>query len=255
MSKKYSQRLTVSNKYSQRLTTKNTTTSTSEVFIPERVMCSELSSAALIHLHVIEPGIFEVDDIGPNAYSTVDSGDMLNQIVRKGVHYDPEFIFHYPGGPYNRALDALQQIMVENKTLAMRDHMTLGQRTSMMVRRVSRLSFSPQVEPEVVEDLKEPNHYTTMEAMTILAQRPKKKRSRLESVTRIINQISSRIVNSWSVADDWDVVVSSIAEEERSTGSAAKAASSETSPKEDDEIDDANSGQIFSASKNLDGLV
>ena len=116
MSKKYSRRLT--NKSSRSSTSGNL--SKSEVFIPERVMCSELSSAALIHLHIIKPGIFEVDDIGPNTYSTIDSGDMLNQIVRKGVKYDPEFIFHYPGGPYNRALDALHQIMVENKTLALR---------------------------------------------------------------------------------------------------------------------------------------
>jgi hypothetical protein len=101
-----------------------------------------------------------------------------------------------------------------------------------------------------------------MEAMTILAQRPKKKRSRLESVTRIINQISSKLVNGFSVQDDWDVVVSGIEEEERSTGisrnrsstSPAKFESYETSSKEEDEEDGSSRHDIFSASKNMDNI-
>ena len=142
------------------------------------------------------------------------------------------------------------------------DHMSLGQRTSELVRRVSRLQFSAQVEPENVQDEKEPRHFTSMEAMTILAQRPKKKRSRLESVTRIINQISSKLVNGFSVQDDWDVVVSGIEEEERSTGisrnrsstSPAKFESYETSSKEEDEEDGSSRHDIFSASKNMDNI-
>jgi hypothetical protein len=236
----------------------------SDVFVPERVMCSELSSAALIHLHIIEPGIFEVDDIGPNTYSTIDSHDMLNQIVRKGVTYDPEFIFHYPGGPYNRALDALHQVMVENKTLAVRDHMGVVQRTSELVRKVSRLSFAPQIEPEVKEE-KEPKHFTSMQAMKILANKPKKKRSRLGSVTRIITKISNRIVNGFTVADDWDVVVSSIADSEETRRNISQPVSKyhEDSSKEEESgseepssnstVHDDNS--IFSASKNLEGTV
>ena len=142
--------------------------------------------------------------------------------------------------------------------------MSLGQRTSELVRKVSRLSFSPQIEPENAEDdeKEEPRHFTSMEAMTILAQRPKKKRSRLESVTRIINQISSKLVNGFSVQDDWDVVVSGIEEEERSTGisrnrsstSPAKFESYETSSKEEDEEDGSSRHDIFSASKNMDNI-
>ena len=142
--------------------------------------------------------------------------------------------------------------------------MSLGQRTSELVRKVSRLSFSPQIEPENTEDdeKEEPRHFTSMEAMTILAQRPKKKRSRLESVTRIINQISSKLVNGFSVQDDWDVVVSGIEEEERSTGisrnrsstSPAKFESYETSSKEEDEEDGSSRHDIFSASKNMDNI-
>ena len=141
------------------------------------------------------------------------------------------------------------------------DHMSLGQRTSELVRRVSRLQFSAQVEPENVQDEKEPRHFTSMEAMTILAQRPKKKRSRLESVTRIINQISSKLVNGFSVQDDWDVVVSGIEEEERSTGVGSIYSGSSTSDTkfDDDETsskdeDEEEAEDIFSASKNMDNL-
>ena len=140
--------------------------------------------------------------------------------------------------------------------------MSLGQRTSELVRRVSRLQFSAQVEPENVQDEKEPRHFTSMEAMTILAQRPKKKRSRLESVTRIINQISSKLVNGFSVQDDWDVVVSGIEEEvstgisrNRSSTSPAKFESYETSSKEEDEEDGSSRHDIFSASKNMDNML
>ena len=140
--------------------------------------------------------------------------------------------------------------------------MSLGQRTSELVRKVSRLSFSPQIEPENAEDdeKEEPRHFTSMEAMTILAQRPKKKRSRLESVTRIINQISSKLVNGFSVQDDWDVVVSGIEEEERSTGVGSIYSGSSTSDtKFDDETsskdeDEEEAEDIFSASKNMDNL-
>ena len=140
--------------------------------------------------------------------------------------------------------------------------MSLGQRTSELVRKVSRLSFSPQIEPENTEDdeKEEPRHFTSMEAMTILAQRPKKKRSRLESVTRIINQISSKLVNGFSVQDDWDVVVSAIEEEERSIGVGSIYSGSSTSDtKFDDETsskdeDEEEAEDIFSASKNMDNL-
>ena len=140
--------------------------------------------------------------------------------------------------------------------------MSLGQRTSELVRKVSRLSFSPQIEPENAEDdeKEEPRHFTSMEAMTILAQRPKKKRSRLESVTRIINQISSKLVNGFSVQDDWDVVVSAIEEEERSIGVGSIYSGSSTSDtKFDDETsskdeDEEEAEDIFSASKNMDNL-
>lgn len=189
-----------------------------ELFIPERVMCSELASAALIHLHVIEPGIFEVDDIGPNTYSTIDSRDMLNQIVRKGLKYDPEYIFHYPGGPYERALDALTKVMVENKTLVERDHTDVLQKTSTFIRNVSKISpWAPKsvVAPEKIEaQKKDPKHFTSLEAMQKLALNTPKRKSRLASV---IHKISNRITSFFTVEDDWDVVVASCSDADEDT--------------------------------------
>lgn len=170
----------------------------SRVFsIPDRVVCSELAAAGVMAMKVIDPRVFHVDEFGPNSFSTIDSGDLLNKVLVKGARYESEIIFHYPGGPYGAALEALHKLMKEKKTVIEdKDHMSVTERLSSATRRLTRFSKTQRIVPLRREsDEREPRHFSSKYAIGYYNSL---KRQRSSIFQGVLSKMSSRFSSGTS---------------------------------------------------------
>ena len=134
---------------------------------------------------------------------------MINALTYGGARFTKEYVFHYPGGPYNDALNNLKRVMDESifAGSSIFDHMYRATKSvkKKASRRISRLtSFMIASDVKVAPDIEHESpcitfskrlpddverHYSTREAMMLVGSRSSMG-SRMPSLTATLRKFS-----------------------------------------------------------------
>eukprot|EP00940_MAST-03C_sp_MAST-3C-sp2_P003038 g3038.t1 len=149
------------------------------VSINRKLMCSELTAAALQSIGVLSKSAFKCNEFGPTTFSSLDSDDLLSRLAKGNAKYTKEFVFHYPGSPYTRALNDLHLVMKNEES----EESTFSFANS--IGRMTRISFAKVSPDDDEEETREKRHYSTKEAMEMV-KKIRRRKSRLSAISGAI---------------------------------------------------------------------